>query len=364
MIFDFENLYASSRKTLPVQSEELNKARFIYNLVPNLMKLLHELDDGTFIPTKFRKRIIPFPKRREVQIPSIRDKIVQHTLFDNCLSEDLSKPLIKETSACIKNRGSDYASKILKEHLRKYYKKHGDNFYALKCDIKSYFASIPHDRIYKLIDRYVSDEDFERIIKQFIRLLDEGLALGLRQSQILANLNLSGLDHMCKEKLRAKYYGRYMDDFYIISDDYDYLLKCYRIIKEYVENQGLKLNPKTKIFKNKLDFIGFTFYIKPSGKIIKVISKSKKHSKIRHINKQLKMIKNGELEVTKFADSYQGWRAHAKKGNNYNLIKELDKYINSYLNSIGYAMYIKVKRKKKNGIKKRSERVIIYVKNT
>lgn len=363
MIFDFEILYASSRKTLPVKSEELNKARFIYNLIPNLMKLLHELDDGTFIPTKFRKRIIPFPKRREVQIPAIRDKIVQNTLFDDYLSEDLSKPLIKETSACIKNRGSDYASKILKEQLRRYYKKHGNNFYALKCDIKSYFASIPHDKIYELTERYIVDPKDRALVNKFVNLLEVGLALGLRQSQILANLNLSGLDHMCKEYLGAKNYGRYMDDFYIISDDYDYLLKCYHIIKEYVESRGLKLNPKTRIFKNKLDFIGFTFYIKPSGKIIKVISKSKKHSKIRHINKQLKMIKNGELEVTKFADSYQGWRAHAKKGNNYNLIKELDQYINDYLNNIGYAMHIKVKYKKKNGIKKRSERVIIYATN-
>lgn len=359
MIFDFESLVDSSRKTIPSSSEEINKARFVYNLIYNLMMLQNDLNNKEFTPDFLREKIIPFPKLRKVQVPTIRDKIVQNTMFDAGLSEELSKPLIKETSACIKYRGTHYGSKILKSQLRSYYNHFGNQFYVLKCDIKSYFSSIPHDGIYKLIDRYVGDEDFKRIIKQFIRLLDEGLALGLRQSQMLANLNLSGLDHMCKEKLRAKYYGRYMDDFYIISNDHDYLLMCYNEIKNYVEKIGLKLNPKTKIFKNKFDFIGFTFYIKDSGKIIKVISKSKKHSKIRHINKQLRMIKEGALEISKFAESYQGWRAHARKGNTYNFIKEMDAYINSELNKIGYYMYIKIRHKNN----KRTERVIIDVKN-
>lgn len=71
------------------------------------------------------------------------------------------------------------------------------------------------------------------------------------------------------------------------------------------------------------------------------------------------MIKEGALEISRFAESYQGWRAHARKGNTYNLIKEMDKYINSELNMIGYYMYIKIRYKNK----KRKERVIIDVKN-
>lgn len=71
------------------------------------------------------------------------------------------------------------------------------------------------------------------------------------------------------------------------------------------------------------------------------------------------MIKEGALEISKFAESYQGWRAHARKDNTYNFIKEMDAYINSELNKIGYYMYIKIRHKNN----KRTERVIIGVKN-
>ena len=44
----------------------------------------------------------------------------------------------------------------------------------------------------------------------------EGLPLGYQTSQLLALSFLDEFDHMVKEKYRVKYYGRYMDDFYLI----------------------------------------------------------------------------------------------------------------------------------------------------
>lgn len=334
------------KDTVAINSEEPNKIRFKYELERNLMAILDSLLSKNFRPSPLRKKKILYPKERIAQVPSIRDKIVQHVICDNYLNDRLSKPLIKETGACLKNRGVHYSSKIVKEQLHNYYVKYGNGFYVLKCDIKSYFSSIQHDRIYNLLDRYVEDQDVSNISKSFINLMNIGLALGLQQSQILANLNLSELDHLCKEKLGIKCYGRYMDDFYIISNEISDIEIYYNFIKEYIESIGLILNPKTKVYKDRFDFLGFSFTLTPTGKIIKTLSNDKKHSKIRHIRKMLNDIQNNKLSIKDFANSYQGWRIHALNGNCYNLIKSIDGYIQNELNDMGYAMFLKKSKKK------------------
>lgn len=49
--------------------------------------------------------------------------------------------------------------------------------------------------------------------------------IGNQSSQLLAVLCLSPLDHFIKEKLGIKYYGRYMDDFYLMDELYNSLFK-------------------------------------------------------------------------------------------------------------------------------------------
>ena len=79
--------------------------------------IYEELKNGKFYPQGLRIKIVRFPKVREIQVPTIRDKIVQHFICDNYLTEVLEKPLIKETSACITGRGTRYAINIIKEQL-------------------------------------------------------------------------------------------------------------------------------------------------------------------------------------------------------------------------------------------------------
>ena len=45
-------------------------------------------------------------------------------------------------------------------------------------------------------------------------------------SQILAVFYLNDLDHFVKEKLKIKYYVRYMDDFILFHENKNYLKYC------------------------------------------------------------------------------------------------------------------------------------------
>ena len=88
-----------------------------------------------------------------------------------------------------------------------------------------------------------------------------GIPIGNQSSQLFALLYLNGLDHYIKEKLGIKFYGRYMDDFYLIHEDKEYLKYCLREITAYVGNLGLELNEKTQIYplRNGIDFFGVPY---------------------------------------------------------------------------------------------------------
>lgn len=341
MIFTYEQVYKARKKAVTQNSNKDTHVRLKYQLEQRLTALLVSLESGTFQPAPLTLKNIYIPKKRVAQVPSVMDKIVQHTICDNYLYDALTKPLVKETSSCLKGRGTHYAVDLIKEQLRKHYRKRGKEFYALKCDIKSYFASISHDGLWRLIERYVADEDIKKIMQKYIALSDCGLALGLQQSQLLANLYLSPLDHYCKEYLRADKYNRHMDDFCIISHDREYLENCLAKIEPFINRQGLTLNPKTKITHNKINYLGFTFYIDERGKAVQRLISGKKRTKKRHIRMMMREVLDGERTVEKFVSSYMSWRCHALSGDCYKMIAEWDDKIKVFLNSLGYDWKIK-----------------------
>lgn len=74
-------------------------------------------------------------------------------------------------------------------------------------------------------------------------------------SQILAIFYLNDLDHYIKEKLKIKYYVRYQDDFLLFHPSKNYLNICFTKIKEFLANEKLVLNHKSRIFKSSNHFI-------------------------------------------------------------------------------------------------------------
>ena len=71
-----------------------------------------------------------------------------------------------------------------------------------------------------------------------------GIAIGNLTSQLLSNIYLDQLDRFVTLELGFKHYGRYVDDFYIVSNDKNELVEATRTIERYVEDQlALKLHP-------------------------------------------------------------------------------------------------------------------------
>lgn len=175
--------------------------------------------------------------------------------------------------------------------------------------------------------KYIKDPDILWLVDLIVDSTENpGIPIGNQTSQWFAVMYLSGMDHFIKEKLGIRYYGRYMDDFYLIHEDKAYLQYCRGEIEQYVARLGLRMNKKTNIFplRNGIDFLGFHTYLTESGKIIRKVRRSSKCNAQRKLKKQRGLLDREKISLSDIEQSYGSWRSHAEKGNCYHLIQKTD----------------------------------------
>ncbi len=156
-----------------------------------------------------------------------------------------------------------------------------------------------------------------------------GIPLGNQINQGFALLYLDGMDKFIKYELGIKYYGRYMDDFYLIHHSKDYLRYCLYSINEFVNTLELELNGKTQIFpvKNGVNYLGFHTYLTKDGKVIRKLKNQNKRNAQKKFKKMRKLLDEGKITEDKFNASYNAWKSHILHGNCYKLSKMMDNII-------------------------------------
>nr|DAO46145.1 MAG TPA: hypothetical protein [Bacteriophage sp.] len=222
----------------------------------------------------------------------------------------------------------------LKEQMFDFYNQHGINGWILKCDITKFFYQIDHDILKDIVDYYFPDDYTKWLNNLLIDSTDgPGLPLGNQAAQVYALLILNGLDHFVTGELGINFYGRYMDDFYLIHPNKEYLKWCLECVKQFVDSLGLSLNGKTQIipFKNGLLFTGFHHYITKDGKYIRKLNGVNKRRIRKKIRVWAKLVKSGKMSEQKFYEKYNSWKNHALHGNCIKLCHSMDLYVNELL---------------------------------
>lgn len=353
-VYDFSNI---KRAFYDARHGKLNNAsanRFEINMLSECVKLSDELKSKSYTTGKTTRFKVYYPKERDIESSSFKDKVVQHSYCDNVLYPAISRTFIYDNFASQLDKGVLFGQERLRMQLRHYFfskkaaneKYRADNnlpripveegHYAdgwiLKCDIKKFFAHIDHDAVKEKVHKLFEDEDVNWLSDTIVDSVSVngciGLPIGYQSSQLFALVLLNGLDHIVKEKLHIKGYGRYVDDFYLIHEDKKYLTYCLSVIRDYLAKYGLELNQKTQIFpiKNGIDFLGFHTYITDSGKVISKIRKSSKENMKRKLRKYARDYANGVSDMKHIRASYGSWRVHASHGNTHHLIQDMDEY--------------------------------------
>ncbi len=329
-VVDFGNLYQAYIKSKSGKGFCKSRQKFQLAALDGIHQIKRRLETKTYTVSKYNEFAVYEPKKRIIKAGSFVDKIVQHSLCDNALIPMISEKFIQTNYAGQLGKGTLYGLDCLKSQMYLAYCKYGYDCWIVKADISKFFYNIDHNILKDIIDYFIKDRDVYWLCEKFIDSTEGlGLPLGNQVSQVYALIYLSSLDHFITGELGVKYYGRYMDDFYLIVQSKEYAKWCLSAIYEFVYTLGLELNGKTQIipFKNGIKFCGFHTYVTPDGKVIRKLKNENKRAAKKKIKKMVGLVKRGKLNKEKFYESYNAWKNHISHGNCMKLGYEMDKYV-------------------------------------
>ena len=233
----------------------------------NLKRLSEELGAGKYRPQAIRRHYIPKPGSRELRplgIPTVRDRVVQ-TALRMVVEPIFEHGFAAQSYGFRPGRGCKDALRRVDGLLKEGY------VFVVDADLKSYFDTIPHDRLMALVGRKVADGRIMELIGQFLGqgILDglsawtpeTGTPQGAVVSPLLSNIYLDPLDHLMAQ---AGYeMVRYADDFVVLCRSEAEAAQALAMIGEWTAAAGLVLHPlKTRTVdarQQSFDFLGYRF---------------------------------------------------------------------------------------------------------
>lgn len=270
-VFNYTNLYNAYLDCRKGVNWKTSVKNYSLQAISNIARTYNELMNGTYKGKPFSKFYIKERgKTRLIQALHIKDRVVQKCFCDNFLVPLLSKRLIYDNGACMKGKGLSFATRRLKTHLHRYYRQNKTNEgYVLTFDFSKFFETIDHKLLLDMVLKLIEDDKLKEIFSLFVNQFDgdTGLGLGSQISQICALFYANRLDHYIKERLHMKYYGRYMDDGYIISNSKEELILCKEAILKIANQLKLKVNvKKTRIWQLHKGFMYLNKHWRLTGK--------------------------------------------------------------------------------------------------
>lgn len=351
----YEELYEAyvicrkrKRRTENALSFEIDDSVKLFNLWIELNSLSYKIGKSIAF-------VVDKPVKREVFAADFRDRIIHH-LFVNRMNDIFEKEFIDDSYSCRVGKGTLYGIRRCYECM----KDCSDNFtkdcYIFKGDLKGFFMSIDKRKLYEVIYNLLlkkyekgskelewmawvlkliifnmpqrncikkqSDNHWKDLPKdKSLFYCDEnhGIPIGNLTSQIFANLLMSEFDHYIKDFLHIEYYGRYVDDFFIIMKDKEKLKEITRLIKIKLNSMGVLLHPKKHYlqhYSKGVQFIGGI--IKPNRTYISNRTKNNFYISVRKFGMYAES-NNLEIDEIQYIfnsiNSYLGFLKHHKTYN-------------------------------------------------
>ncbi|MFO0862280.1 MAG: RNA-directed DNA polymerase [Candidatus Saccharibacteria bacterium] len=242
--------------------------------------LAREIHSRTYTPRPSTAFIVNKPVKREIFAAAFRDRVVHHFLF-NQVNTWWDARFIADNYSCRKGKGTLYGIRRLDHHIRSESRNYTRPAYILQLDLLGYFMSLDRKKLYVRamwgLDRQFPDKGYAYQLCKFLWKViifndplknvefscprsawkglppskslfhqpkGRGIAIGNLTSQLLSNMYLDQLDRFVTLELGFAHYGRYVDDFYIVSLKKEELVRALAAIEHYAGQQlGLTLHP-------------------------------------------------------------------------------------------------------------------------
>ena len=361
ILCDANSLYRAYKASVKGSKWKETVQRFMLKFLVYIFQIRDELLSrtlqngpvGEFLQNE-RGRIRPITSR------TIKDRIVRNVLCDELLLPAVRKKVIYDNGASLKGRGISFSRKRFEVHLRRYYREYGNEGYILFGDFSKFYDNIIHAiakrELMKLFDEdefidwlltlifdgfridvsYMTDEEYATCMEDlFVKLdyrkipkekltgekwMEKSVDIGDQLSQVIGIYYPYPIDNYVKYVRSQKYYGRYMDDWYVMSPSKEELLDILEHIKIIAKELGIHINEKkTRIVKisSTYKYLQIKYTLLSNGKLVKRINPARVTTMRRKLKKLAAKVVNGEVLYENVENMYKSWM-----GNYYSLLSK------------------------------------------
>lgn len=350
-LWDGNVLYSAFRKAQKSAPWKGQTQHFEMDFLHQIAVIQKELKDRTYKTSPKNEFVLcERGKTRIVQSSKFKDKVVRHAFCDHILEPSLRPKMIYDNCASMKGKGISMARKRFKVHMHRFYRKHGADGYILLMDYSGYYDNLRHDKILEQLDKAIGDEyaqwllrlvlsgfrqdvsfmtdeqvkrayygkfraldyiDIPKRLKTGEKMLEKTVDIGDQCSQMLGVFYPTALDQYIKTVCGEKYYGRYMDDSYIISNSKERLLELLGNIRKVADALGIFLNEKkVRIIKlsRPFRFLQNSYFMTDSGRIVERINPKRITIMRRKLKKLANKVNNGTAKFEDVDMMYRSWR--------------------------------------------------------
>lgn len=295
--------------------------------------------------------LVYYPKLREVFAAAFIDRIVHHIIIRD-IGGLIESKFIDDSYNCRVGKGVYYGVHRLQQQMYEASEGYTKKVYVVKCDLKSFFMSINKSLLWQKLHKLITEEYngadkevllylVEKVVKHhperhcelhgdqsgrkylasdkslFTCGEDEGLPIGNLTSQIFANFFMAEFDIMMK--MRYTFYGRYVDDFFVICKTIEEAKAVVAFCREWLQaNLHLTLS-ETKIYRQPVyNGVKFTGSVVKKERIYvgnKTVQRFKE--KIDEINRNYLLTAD---DIDKYVNSYLGFMS---QGRSYNIRRDV-----------------------------------------
>lgn len=337
----------------------INALAFEVDYEHNLVKLCHEINNGTYKQNRSIAFIVNKPVKREIFVADFRDRIVHHLIY-NKLNPLFEKTFINDSYACRTDKGTHFGIQRIDKFIRQCSLNYTKDCYILKLDIKGFFMHINKNILFEKLSLFINQKYLETdkellialchkiifndptqncIIKGKCKNWDNlpndkslfhsahqsGLPIGNLTSQVFANFYMNSFDHHIKHDLNIRFYGRYVDDFVIVHPDKEYLKSLIPVLSNFLlSTLQLSLHPKKiylQHYTKGVQFLGTI--IKPNRIYIANRTKGNFYEVIEKQNIIARDHKPTKEEQKGFLSSMNSYLGIMKHYKTYNLRKNM-----------------------------------------
>lgn len=336
IVSDANNLYKAYKASVKNSEWKETSQRFRLNFLRYIFKiqeaiLNRTLKNGPVQEFSLNER----GKTRPISSIPIEDRIIRHILCDDILLPEVKKHIIYDNCASIKGRGMSMQRKRFEIHLKKYYRLYGNEGYILFGDFSKFYDNVIHkvakDELLKLFDddefiewlldvifdgfkidvSYMDDDEYDNCLNSLFnkleyrkipdelktgqKFMEKSVNIGDQLSQVIGIYYPYPIDNYVKYVRGEKFYGRYMDDWYIMSPNKDNLIDILKNVKEIAVGLGIHINEKkTRIVKisSTYKFLQVKYSLTKDGRVIKRMNPKRVTALRRKLKKLAVKVRN------------------------------------------------------------------------